>query len=68
VTIKIRGHPPFGAQLIFNGHEYVPVQAHKVGIGFTKQENCPALRRAANGDGVPEGVPGVGMQSKPTTF
>jgi hypothetical protein len=24
VTIKMSGHPPFGAQVILNGHEYVP--------------------------------------------
>ena len=23
VTIKMSGHPPFGAQIILNGHEYV---------------------------------------------
>jgi hypothetical protein len=40
VTIKMSGHPPFGAQVILNGHEYVAAQAQKAGIGFTKQENC----------------------------
>src|SRR5207253_10776385 len=40
LTIKMSGHPPFGAQVILNGHEYVACQAHKVGLGFTKQENC----------------------------
>ena len=40
VTIKMSGHPPFGAQVILNGHEYVAVQAQKAGVGFTKQENC----------------------------
>jgi hypothetical protein len=40
VTIKIRGHPPFPAQIIFNGHEYVACQARKAGIGFTKEGNC----------------------------
>jgi hypothetical protein len=34
------GHPPFGAQVILNGHEYVAAQAHKSGVEFTKQENC----------------------------
>ena len=34
------GHPPFGAQVILNGHEYVACQAQKAGIGFTKQDNC----------------------------
>jgi hypothetical protein len=26
VTIKISGHPPFSAQIILNGHEYVPAR------------------------------------------
>ena len=34
------GHPPFGAQVILNGHEYVAAQAQKAGVEFTKQENC----------------------------
>ena len=34
------GHPPFGAQVILNGHEYVACQAQKAGVGFTKQDNC----------------------------
>lgn len=40
VTIKMSGHPPFGAQIILNGHEYVACQAQKEGIGFTKEGNC----------------------------
>ena len=40
VTIKISGHPPFPAQVIFNGHEYVACQARKAGIQFTKEGNC----------------------------
>jgi hypothetical protein len=40
VTIKMSGHPPFAAQVILNGHEYVATQARKAGIGFTKQGNC----------------------------
>ncbi|MFQ5630945.1 MAG: hypothetical protein ACE5I1_19410, partial [bacterium] len=40
LIIKICGHPPFGAQIIFNGHEYVARQATKLGIGFTKDGNC----------------------------
>jgi hypothetical protein len=27
MTIKMSGHPPFGAQVILNGHEYVATQA-----------------------------------------
>ncbi len=40
VTIKMSGHPPFGAQVILNGHEYVACQAQAAGIGFTKEGNC----------------------------
>jgi hypothetical protein len=34
------GHPPFGAQIILNGHEYVAAQAQAAGIAFGKQGNC----------------------------
>jgi hypothetical protein len=34
------GHPPFGAQVILNGHEHVACQARAEGIGFTKEGNC----------------------------
>jgi len=40
VTIKMSGHPPFGAQVMLNGHEYVACQARKEGIQFTKEGNC----------------------------
>src|ERR1700739_536748 len=40
LTIKISGHPPFPAQVILNGHEYVACQARKAGILFTKEGNC----------------------------
>jgi hypothetical protein len=40
VTIKMSGHPPFGAQIILNGHEYVACQARRAGIAFTKTDNC----------------------------
>lgn len=40
VTIKISGHPPFGAQVILNGHEYVACAARSVGIGYAKEGNC----------------------------
>ncbi|HLB76893.1 MAG TPA: hypothetical protein VJO72_07655, partial [Candidatus Dormibacteraeota bacterium] len=33
VTIKMSGHPPFGAQVILNGHEYVAAQAQAAGLG-----------------------------------
>src|SRR5882672_6162228 len=40
ITIKISGHPPFPAQVMLNGHEYVACQARKSGISFTKEGNC----------------------------
>jgi hypothetical protein len=40
VTVKMSGHPPFPAQIILNGHEYVARQASTAGIGFTKEGNC----------------------------
>ena len=40
VTIKISGHPPFPAQVMLNGHEYVACQARKAGIVFIKEGNC----------------------------
>jgi hypothetical protein len=40
ITIKISGHPPFPAQVMLNGHEYVACQARKAGISFTKEGNC----------------------------
>src|SRR6476619_5534469 len=40
VTIKMSGHPPFGAQIILNGHEFVARQAGAAGIAFGKAGNC----------------------------
>jgi hypothetical protein len=40
LTIKLSGHPPFGAQISLNGHEYVARQAMQRGIAFTKESNC----------------------------
>ena len=40
ITIKMAGHPPFGAQIILNGHEYVAGQATKRHLTFTKEDNC----------------------------
>jgi hypothetical protein len=40
VTIKMSGHPPFSAQVILNGHEYVACQASAAGIAFGKEGNC----------------------------
>jgi hypothetical protein len=40
ITIKISGHPPFPAQVILNGHEYMDRQARKNGILFRRDGNC----------------------------
>ena len=40
MTIKMSGHPPFGAQIILNGHDYVARQANAAGIAFDKVGNC----------------------------
>ena len=40
VTIKMSGHPPFPAQVILNGHEYVAAASRVAGIGFIKEGNC----------------------------
>jgi hypothetical protein len=40
LTIKLCPHPPFTAQIILNGHEYVACQARKSKIPFTKEDNC----------------------------
>jgi hypothetical protein len=40
LVIKISGHPPFGAQIILNGHNYVARRADKDGIGYRKEGNC----------------------------
>jgi hypothetical protein len=47
VTIKMSGHPPFGAQVILNGHEYVATTASAAGVIFTSllgsKTSCHAL-------------------------
>ena len=40
LTIKISGHPPFPAQVILNGHEWVAAHARQAGIHFIKEGNC----------------------------
>ena len=44
ITIKMAGHPPFGAQIILNGHEYVACQSRKRHLTFTKRATAlPSL-------------------------
>jgi hypothetical protein len=40
LTVKMSGHPPFGAQVILNGHEYTACRGQAAGMGFTKEGNC----------------------------
>ncbi len=40
LMIKLCPHPPFSAQIILNGHEYVAREAKGKGIAFTKEGNC----------------------------
>jgi hypothetical protein len=40
LVIKMSGHPPFPAQVILNGHEYVACAAQAAGIGFVKEGDC----------------------------
>lgn len=40
MTVKMCGHPPFGAQICLNGHEYVARKSTKKGIAFRKEDNC----------------------------
>jgi len=40
IIIKMSGHPPFSAQVILNGHEYVATQGKKRGLQFRKEGNC----------------------------
>lgn len=40
VTVRMCGYPPFGAQVILNGHEWVEREAHRVGHTVVKSGNC----------------------------
>jgi hypothetical protein len=40
LTVKLSGHPPFGAQVILNGHEFMAARAASQGLGFRKEGNC----------------------------
>ncbi|MGH3969913.1 MAG: hypothetical protein ACRDTV_17785, partial [Mycobacterium sp.] len=40
MTIKMSRHPPFGVQIMLNGHEYVARQAESARIAFHKVGNC----------------------------
>lgn len=40
VTIRMSGHPPFSANIILNGHEYVARLAASQGMKLPKEGNC----------------------------
>jgi hypothetical protein len=40
LTIRISPHPPFGAQIFLNGHEYVARHANRAGLTYEKESNC----------------------------
>jgi len=40
ITIKIAGHPPFGAQIILNGHEWVERRKAVQKLSIIKEGNC----------------------------
>jgi hypothetical protein len=40
ITFKMSGHPPFGVQVMLNGHEFVACQARKEKIDLQKEDNC----------------------------
>jgi hypothetical protein len=55
LAIKLCGHPPFTAQIMLNGHEYVAQEASRRKIRFAKEDNCftqladaPGLQRVAD--------------------
>jgi hypothetical protein len=56
ISVRMSGHPPFGAQVLLNGHEWLERQARKETICYSKEGNCfvgnsdlPALNRLAAG-------------------
>ena len=46
VTIKISGHPPFGAQVILNGHEYVALRRTDSGRSASRRRETVSLGSA----------------------
>ena len=60
LTLKVSGHPPFGLQVLLNGHEWVERRARQRRVPIAKEGNCfvggsdvPAVDRLAAtlGDG-----------------
>ena len=40
ITIKTSGHPPFGSQIMLNGHEWVERREETKKLSVTKESNC----------------------------
>ena len=40
INIKMSGHPPFGVQVMLNGHEWVERAARQQSISWVKEGNC----------------------------
>ena len=40
ITVRMSGYPPFGAQVIANGHEWVERRAVQKGLSIIKEGNC----------------------------
>lgn len=40
IVIRMSGHPPFSAQVILNGHDYVARQVARKELAFQKEDNC----------------------------
>jgi hypothetical protein len=40
IVIRMSGHPPFSAQVILNGHDYVARQVVRKELAFQKEDNC----------------------------
>jgi hypothetical protein len=58
------GHPPFGAQIILNGHEYVACQAREKGIVFRKEGNCFVQAASATALGAVADTLGAGQSDQ----
>jgi hypothetical protein len=43
MVIRMSSYPPFGAQIILNGHEWVACQACRQGVPIHKTDNCFVL-------------------------
>jgi len=40
IVVKMCGYPPFGLQIILNGHNWVEARIREKGVAFTMDDNC----------------------------